>query len=59
MTYDPIKDEKKPMTLQQWVQEMKDAVDEYATTFDDGNEFHKNEHCWSEWMSSFIRWASW
>lgn len=59
MAYDPIEDEKKPMSLKEWVQEMKDALDEYAATFDDGNEWHKSEHTWSEWSGSFTRWVSW
>lgn len=59
MVFDPIKDEDKPMSLQEWAKEAKDAIDEYVSTFDSGNEFHKKPHPWKEWMNSFIRWSSW
>lgn len=58
MGYDPIKDENKPMNLQEWAKEAKDAIDEYVNTLDDANNFHKTRP-WKEWMNSFIGFMSW
>jgi hypothetical protein len=61
MSYDPINDEKKPFTQEEWATELKEAVDDYVKTFskEPVNTFHGQTHTFNEWMASFHRYMSW
>ncbi len=57
--YDPIKDEKKEFTLDEFVALSKAEIDGYANTFRGENDFHKAKHTWDEWFRSFHQYMSW
>jgi len=54
MSHDPIHDEKKPYTLREWEVDFKEAVAQYANTFDNANAFHKQPHTYDEWTRTFL-----
>ncbi len=57
--YDPIKDEKKLFSLDEFVNLAKSELDKYNETWKDVNEFHKGKHTWSEWFNGFLQYMSW
>ncbi len=57
--YDPIKDEKKEFTLDEFVTLSKWEIGGYANTFRGENDFHKMKHTWDEWFRSFHQYMSW
>lgn len=57
--YDPIKDEKKPFTLEEFTATAKKELDQYTATFKDANDYHKQPHTWNEWWKSFHEYMSW
>lgn len=61
MSYDPINDEKKEFSFEEWQKELADAVAEYKKAFVDEPyaDFFKKPHTWREWMNSFIEFMSW
>jgi len=61
MSYDPITEEKKPFTQEEWAAELKEAVDEYVKAFskEPRNAFHSQPHTFDEWLMSFHRYMSW
>lgn len=59
MSYDPIEDEKKEFTLEEWVDLIKDELDSYVKVWKDQNEFHMGKHTWTVWLNSFIQYMSW
>jgi len=58
MSYDPIEDEKKPFTIRDFEQDVKDALVEWANAFDGANDFTKEPHTFDEWMRHFGRFMS-
>lgn len=57
--YNPIEDEKKEFSLEEFKELAKAELDKYAATFEGQNDFHKGKHTWGEWFSSFHRYMSW
>ena len=57
--YDPIVDEKKPFTLNEWAASCKSEIDKYLVVFGENpNEFHSSSHSWDEWSKSFWHYMS-
>lgn len=59
LEYDPIKDEKKEFTLEEWADTLIAEIRRYVQQWKDANEFHKEKHTWTEWAKSFWRYMSW
>jgi hypothetical protein len=59
VAYDPIKDERKPMSLHEWEAELKEAVVQYAAQFRDNNDWTAVKRTFNEWMRAFGAWMSW
>ena len=58
--YDPIRDEHRQFTFDEFIGAAKEALDEYHTTFSERkNEYHSQTHTWSEWFNTFIGYVSW
>ena len=57
--YDPIKDEKKEFTLDEFLHVSRVELSAYADTFRGQNDFHKEKHTWNEWFRSFHEYMSW
>lgn len=58
-TYNPIRDEHKEFTHEEWISVAKDALDEYSTSLKNANDFQKGKHTFDTWMASFKRYMSW
>lgn len=59
MSYDPIEDEKKEFSLEEWAEAIKAEIDDYVKTWKDQNEFHQGKHTWTQWLNAFIQYISW
>jgi hypothetical protein len=59
VTYDPIEDEKKEFTLQEFSQILQDAAKDYEEVFDGANDFTKGKHTYNAWMAAFRGYMSW
>lgn len=61
MGYDPFDDEKKQMTLKEFIANAKEELDKYEDTWSppNSNDFHEGTHTWNEWYNSFHRYMSW
>ena len=58
--YDPIRDEKKPYTFEEFITEAKACLDDYREIWrEEPNEYHAGSHTFDEWMATFGRWMSW
>jgi hypothetical protein len=57
--YDPIQDEKKEFTLDEFTSVAMVEVAEYAETWRGENPFHLAKHTWDEWFRSFREYMSW
>jgi hypothetical protein len=57
--YDPIKDEKKEFTLEEFTSVAMLEVADYAETWRGVNPFHLAKHTWDEWFRSFREYMSW
>ena len=57
--FDPIRDEKKEFTLEEWVNLVQNELRAYHEEWEDSNEFHKKKHTWAEWHNAFVRYMSW
>lgn len=57
--YDPIRDERKPLTLRAFAASLRQCATQYEHVFDGQNEFHKQSHTWSEWLGNFAHYMSW
>ncbi len=57
--YDPIKDEKKEFSLDEFASAAMHEVSEYAETWRGVNPFHLAKHTWDEWFQSFRGYISW
>lgn len=72
MPHDPVNEEKKPYTLEEFIKVFKEDIDEYYAAFGPGatavvkgkevkigmNAFHKVPHTYDEWKASVVRWLS-
>ena len=61
MPYDPIDDEKKEFTLEEFIETAKEELDSYKKTWagPNTNDFHQGKHTWQEWFNTFHRYMSW
>lgn len=59
MDFEPIRDDKKPLTIREFEELLAQLAKEYADEFEGTNEFHQQPHNFYEWLSSFRRWISW
>jgi len=57
--FNPIRDEKKQLTLEEFTEIATSELDKYQKEFAGSNEFHNTSHTWSEWFSAFHRYMSW
>lgn len=58
-SWDPVRDERKPMTMREWGSSLREAVLDYVDELADQNEFTRGKHPWEEWMRAFVRFMSW
>ena len=59
MSYDPIEDTKKTLTLREFVDLAKEELEAYAQEWEGTNDFHKQPHTWREWFNAFHQYMSW
>ena len=59
LQYDPIGDEHKLFTLDEWVDTLCSEVRHYGIEWRGSNRYHVEKHTWSEWMGTFARYMSW
>lgn len=59
MNYDPVEDENKQFTFEEWAELAKAEIDTYVKVCRDQNDFYKKPNTWREWMNSFINYMSW
>jgi len=57
--YDPVRDEKKEFTLDEFTSVAMLEVANYAETWRGVNPFHLAKHTWDEWFRSFREYMSW
>ncbi len=57
--FDPIRDEKKQYTMEQFLQIMKELTKDLGGDPADHNDWQKQPHTFDEWFGSFVRWKSW
>lgn len=57
--HDPIEDEFKLYSLEEFVETAKSELDTYKEEFKDANDFQRGSHTWDEWFASFKRYMSW
>lgn len=61
MDFNPIKDEKKVFSLEEFITLAKEELDEYQEEWSgpNSNDFHDQPHTWDEWWNAFHRYISW
>lgn len=60
MPYDPLGDEQKQFSLEEFIAVAKEELDGYQKVFGNPkNEFHSQPHTWQEWWNAFHRFMSW
>ncbi len=57
--YDPIRDEKREFTLDEFLHVSIVELKGYADTFRDQNEFTRGKHTWNVWFRQFHEFMSW
>lgn len=57
--YDPIEDEKKEFSLDEFASAAMHEISEYAETWRGVNPFHLAKHTWDEWFQSFRGYMFW
>jgi hypothetical protein len=55
--YDPIRDENKQYTINEWEVVAKKAITDFANMIRENK--NESSQTWSYWMNVFIRWVSW
>lgn len=61
MPHDPIDDEKKHYTLEEFIAVAKEELDSYQKEWSGtkANLYHRQSHTWQEWWETFHRYMSW
>ncbi len=60
INYDPLRDEFKKYTREEFKQILHELADDYEESFRGSlNEFQSNSNTFNEWLASFRRWISW
>lgn len=59
MPYNPLEDEKKPLTLREFIDLAKEELEAYYESWENANAWHRESHTWSEWFREFFRYNSW
>lgn len=57
MDFDPVNEERRQLTLEEFEAILQQAAEDYANESE--NEWMDSPHTWAEWMASFTRWMSW
>lgn len=58
-TFDVIANERDKISLQDFRTLLHRFADEYAESFEDANDFHRQPHTLDEWLTAWKRWLSW
>jgi hypothetical protein len=58
LMFDPIKHEKKPLTMQDFARVLRGSVTRYVDDLDQQNDYTKDAHTFDEWMAHFARYMS-
>jgi hypothetical protein len=57
--FDPVNDELRLYTLDEWMETLCHEARHYAETMRGQNDFMKQPHTWNEWTATFGRYMSW
>lgn len=57
--FNPCDDEKKQFSMAEFVQIMKELIDDFGDDISQCNEWQSQTHTFDEWFGSFVRWKSW
>lgn len=57
--HNPIEDELKQYSLEEFIETAKAELDKYQEEFKGANDFQKGKHTWNEWPAAFARYMSW